>query len=702
MKSTMMTRLSLSAAALALGAPAIAQAPTETQTRTRTQTSADAAVTPQAERTGPVYGSFGIDLTAEDKAIDPGDDFWTYANGNWDKRTTIAADRTSAGASVLLADQAEQQVRDIMTDAARDPAAVGPGAKQFGDLYAGFMDQAAIERAGTAPLKPYFAKIDAAKDKEGLQKLFATTGYASPVELGQLPDPSDPTRYAAFAGQGSLGMGGRDYYLEQGPKYDAFRKAYRAYVEQMLTMAGIADASARADRIVALETEMAKVQWSPVQSRDLKAMIKPMDAAQRKALAPQFDWDLMQKTAGYGAFPVVIMGNSTALTGLGKIFAATPVSTWQDWMKFRFAAAMSPFLPKRFDDATFAFYGKTLSDQPEQRARWKRGIGVVNGAMGEAVGQVYVKRHYPPESEAKMNELIANLRAAYKARITANGWMDDATKKQALAKLAAFDPRVGHPVKYIDYSNLEVTRGDPLGNAVRAAEFDHQLDLSRLGKPVDRTLWGMTPQTVNAYYDPFNNQITFPAAILQPPYFDPKADPAVNYGAVGAIIGHEMGHGFDDQGSQFGPSGKFENWWTPEARAAFTKRTSALSNQYDAYEPIPGVHVKGALTLGENIGDLGGVETAYAAYQRYQADHGKAPVIDGLSGDQRFFLAYAQAWQAKLREGAARARLLTDPHSPPYYRVNGIVRNVDAWYSAFDVKPGDKLYLAPDDRVHIW
>jgi len=301
-----------------------------------------------------------------------------------------------------------------------------------------------------------------------------------------------------------------------------------------------------------------------------------------------------------------------------------------------------------------------------------------------------------------MGELIANLRAAYKDRITANGWMDEKTKTAALAKLAAFDPRVGHPVKYIDYTSLQVVRGDPLGNAIRAGEFQHQLDLSRLKAPVDRTLWDMTPQTVNAYYNPLANQITFPAAILQPPYFDPKADAAVNYGAIGAIIGHEMGHGFDDQGSLFGPTGKVENWWTPAAKTAFKARTGALSQQYDAYEPIPGVHVKGALTLGENIGDLGGVETAYAAYQKYQASHGKAPVIGGLTGDQRFFLSYAQAWQAKVREGAARARLLTDPHSPPYYRVNGIVRNVDAWYAAFGVKPGDKLYLAPAERVHIW
>ena len=371
-------------------------------------------------------------------------------------------------------------------------------------------------------------------------------------------------------------------------------------------------------------------------------------------------------------------------------------------MAFHFVSDHAQFLPKAFDEASFNFYSKTLNDVPEQRARWKRGVQLVNGALGESVGQIYVARHFPPESEAKMAELIANLRAALEERLKANGWMDAATKQAAVAKLAAFDPRIGHPVKYIDYSALRVDRGDLLGNALRSDQFDWNLQLSRLGKPVDRSLWGMTPQTVNAYYNPLSNQITFPAAILQPPYFDPRADPAVNYGAIGAIIGHEIGHGFDDQGSQFDGTGKYANWWSPAAKAAFTERTAALGKQYDGYEPIPGTHIKGALTMGENIGDLGGIEMAYAAYHRYLAAHGPAKVIGGLTGDQRFFLAYAQAWQSKVREGAARQRLLTDPHSPPFYRVNGIVRNVDAWYAAFNVKAGDKLYLPPEQRVHIW
>lgn len=684
-----LARFSLGAAAAVLAVAAAGAQTTPSQ---------PAAIQPAA---GPRYGTFGIDLSAQDRAVKPGDDFWTHANGAWDKRTPIDADRTSAGFMVRLTDEAETQVRQILDDAARDPAVLGPGARQLGDLYASYVDEAAIERAGYAPLRPYFARVDAATDRAALQRLFASIGYASPVDLGQLNDPADPTRYIVAVGQGSLGMP-QDYYLLPGAKYDAFRAAYRRYVEQVLALVGVPQPGERAVRIVALETAMAKVQWTPVQQRDLPAMLKPMDAAQRRALAPEFDWEGMLRTAGYGTRGKIIVSTDTALAALGKLFVATPVATWQDWIKFRFASDNADVLPRALDQAHFDFYGRTLNDQPAQRARWKRGVAAVNDAMGEAVGAIYVKRHYPPESEAKMAELIANLRAAYRERIERADWMDAATRSAALAKLAAFDPRVGHPVKYIDYAAFRVVRGDPLGNALRAAEFRHGLDLSRVDKPVDRTLWEMTPQTVNAYYDPLANQITFPAAILQPPYFDPKADAAVNYGAIGAIIGHEMGHGFDDQGSQFSASGKFENWWTPATRAAFTQRTGVLVSQFDQYEPIPGVRVKGQLTLGENIGDLGGVEAAYAAYRKYQQVHGQAPVIDGLTGDQRFFLSYAQAWQGKVREGALRARLLTDPHSPAYYRVNGIVRNVDAWYDAFGVKPGDKLYLAPKDRVRIW
>ena len=655
----------------------------------------------QTAKPAPRYGSFGVDLTAQKPSVKPGDDFWMYANGGWNDRVEIAADRASAGFGTQLSIEAEANVRAILDDMAKNPSAYGAGGKQVGDFYASWMDEAGIEKAGTAPLKPYLAKIDGVKNLDALQVLFATTGYASPIELGIIPDLADPTHYTAVTGQGGLGMP-RDYYLLEGAKYDAFRTAYRAYVQKIQELAGIPNAAAKADAIVALETAMAKVQWSPAESRDIAKLNDPQTQAGLKAKAPDFNWALMLKTAGLESTPSVLMTQNTAVTALGKLMTATPLATWKDYLAYRFVSDHAQFLPKVFDDTRFGFYSQTLSGVKVQRERWKRGIQLVNGALGEAVGAIYVAKYFPPAAEKQMAELIENLRGAYKDRITASTWVDDATKQKALAKLAAFEPRIGHPDKYIDYSSFKVVRGDLLGNAMRSGEFQHELELSRFGKPVDRTLWDMTPQTVNAYYNPLSNQITFPAAILQPPFFDPNADPAVNYGAIGAIIGHEMGHGFDDQGSQFGPTGKFENWWTDSAKKAFGERTAALVAQYDGYEAVPGTKVQGKLTLGENIGDLGGVEAAYGAFQKYQAEHGKAPVIGGLTGDQRFFLSYAQAWQTKLREDTARQYALIDPHSPAMFRVNGIVRNVDAWYKAFNIQPGDKLYLAPEQRVHIW
>ena len=677
MNTKALTRLALGVAALAIAIPTIAQV------------------------AKPRYGTFGIDLTSEDKAVKPGDDFWTYANGAWAARTTIPADKGGVGYGNILTDEAEANVHAILNDMAANPAAYGATGKQVGDFYASWMDQAGIEARGTAPLKPYLDRIAGVNDLTGLQTLFASVGYSSPIDVGIIPSLSDPTHYTAVVGQGGLGMQ-RDYYLLQGEKYDAFRAAYKAYIQHMLELAGIPDAGAKAAAIFALETAMAKEQWSPAESRDIAKLNDPETLAGLKAKAPDVDWALMLKTAGLDSSPTVLMANNTALTAMGKIMVATPLQTWKDYLAFHFISSHASFLPKAFDDAQFDFYSKTLGGVQVQRDRWKRGVQLMNGALGEAVGAIYVKKYFPAASKAKMGELIDDLRAAYAEKITNSTWMDAATKQKALAKLTAFEPRIGYPVKFIDYSSMKVDRNDVLGNAMSAAEFQHQLELSRFAKPVDRTLWGMTPQTVNAYYNPLANQITFPAAILQPPYFDPNADAAVNYGAIGAIIGHEMGHGFDDQGSQFGPTGKFENWWTPEAKKAYAAHTAALAAQYDTYEAIPGTKINGKLTLGENIGDLSGMEAAYAAYQRYQAKHGKAPVIGGLTGDQRFFLAFAQAWQSKVRDDLQRQALLGDPHSPAKYRVNGVVRNFDPWYKAFNIHPGNKLYLPPNERVHIW
>ena len=661
-------------------------------------------VTPSAQRgpAKPRYGSWGVDLAAMDKSVKPGDSFWHHVNGQWDRRTEMPSDRASIGVGVLLAEEAERQVRTIVEDLAKDGAKSGAIGQQVGDVYAAWMNEAGIEANGTSPLKPYLARIDAIANRTDLIKVFAAPGYMSPVGIVIIPDPADTTRYIAAAGQSGLGLPNRDYYLLEGEKYDAIRKAYRGYMVTLQRLAGIADAEAKADRVFALETAFAKVHWEPARQRDIKQIYNPMNRAQLTELAPQFEWTLFLQEMGLGGVDTVIAAEKSAITETGKMLDTVPLSTWKEYVSFHFINSNAAFLPRAFDDAKFEMFSKTLRGVPQQRERWKRGVQMLNGTLGEAIGRIYVERHYPPESSRQMAELIANLRAALHARITASPWMDDATKKEALAKLAAFDPRIGHPSKWIDYSSLRVDRGDVLGNALRAGEFSWKLQVDRLGKPVDRELWSMTPQTVNAYYNPLMNQIVFPAAILQPPYFDPAADPAVNYGAIGAIIGHEIGHGFDDQGRQFDATGRIRDWWTPAAAAEFAKRADRLGKQFDQFEPIPGTKINGKLTMGENIGDLGGLEMAYDAYRRSVAQHGEPKPVDGLTGDQRFFLSYAQAWRAKVREGAQRERLLSDPHSPPEQRVNGIVRNVDAWYKAFDVKPGDKLYLPPEERVRIW
>ncbi|MEO8454486.1 MAG: M13 family metallopeptidase [Sphingomicrobium sp.] len=649
----------------------------------------------------PVYGDWGYNPAAMDSSVKPGDDFWAYVNGTWDKNTQIAPDRASAGPFVTLSDAAERDVRQIVESLSNDPNRDQLG-QQVGDYYSSFMDTAAIDAAGTSPLKPYLAEIDAAKTRAELLALFVKPGIASPVDLDIDADFKDPTRYSAFASQATLGLPNREYYLDQSAKMKAHRAAYRDYIITVEKLAGLPGGEAAADRIIALETELSKAQWPAAERRDIDKIYNPMTRTQLTKLAPQFGWNSTLAKAGLAGAKSVIVTEPSAVAGAGKIFASTPISTWKEWLAFRFVSDHASVLPKPFDDARFAFYSKELSGVQEQRERWKRGVAAVNGALGEGVGEIYVRTHYPTESERQMKELIGNLRDAYQERIGSNGWMDEATRKAALEKLAAFEPRIGHPVKYIDYSSMQVAKADPLGNSIRAADFQWELQLKRFPRPVDRTLWGMFPQTINAYYNPLANQITFPAAILQPPFFDPNADPAANYGAIGAVIGHEMGHGFDDEGRKFDPKGALRDWWSPEAAKSYATRTDALVKQYNGFSPFPGLNVNGKLTLGENLGDLSGVEAAYAAYKKFTAQHGEPPVIEGLTGDQRFFIAYAQAWQGKVRDEALRQQVLADPHSPPKYRVNGIVRNIDGWYKAFNVQPGDKLYLPPEQRVHIW
>ncbi|WP_166039730.1 M13 family metallopeptidase [Sphingosinicella sp. YJ22] len=676
-------------------------APVYAQSQPRAAEARPPQVSPgSAARQGqPRYGSFGLDLAARDVAVDPGDDFFRYANGTWLNATEIPADRTSWSLWTVLSEDIEQQLRAIVTDAA---ASTDPAQRKVGDFYAAWMDEAGIEARGTAPLHPYLQRIAGIGNRDQLLATFATPGFVSPVGVGIIPNLADPTRYTAVAGQGGLGMPNRDYYLREGAEYDRYRAAYRDYIVQLHTLAGIADGAARADRIIALERRIAEAHWTPERSRDIAAINNPMTRAQLMELAPQFEWETYLQRRGLGAAETVIATQTTAIQGIGRLLDEVPLDTWKEYLAFHFINSYANYLPRAFDEAKFNFFSRTIAGQEQQRDRWKRGLGLVNAALGEAVGRIYVERHFPAESRRQMDELITNLRTAFGERLRTLDWMDDETRAQALAKLDSFEPRIGHPEVWIDYSNYQVDRGDLLGNMVRAAEFGWNLQLSRFPNPVDRRLWGMNPQIINASYNPLMNQITFPAGILQAPFFDPNADPAVNYGAIGAVIGHEIGHGFDDQGRRFDPTGRVRDWWTAASAERFTERTTRLGQQYSQYSPLPGLNVNGQLTMGENIGDLGGLEMAYAAYRRHVAQHGEPPVLNGLTGDQRFFLSWAQVWRSKQREGATRQRVLTDPHSPDEYRVNGAVRNIDAWYRAFNVTPDDALYLPPEQRVHIW
>ncbi|MBI0476395.1 M13 family peptidase [Sphingomonas sp. MA1305] len=655
-----------------------------------------------AAQTGaPRYQPWGLELKDMDRSVKPGDDFYNYALGTWLRDHPIPADKVGAGYNYDLPDEIEDQVRRIVEQAAATPTS--PTASKVGDFYAAWMDDRAIEAHGLAPLKPWLARIDAVQTRPQLIQLMMRPGYAAPINIGISTDADDPTHYMADAGQARLGLPTRDYYLLTGEKYDAIRRAYRAYLIRLQDLAGISDAAAKTDRIIALETRLSQDQWTPEQRRDPVKTHNPMTRTQLTALAPEMDWTPTLAAMGLGGAAKVNVSEPSAVAAASKRLGDVPLSTWKEWMTVRFLSNAAPFLPKAFDQANFDFYSKTLRGVPEQRARWKRGMALIDDALGEAVGAIYVQQYWSPATQAKADELVADMQAAYKDKIDAATWMDDATRKAALAKLATFDPRVGHPKKWIDYSTLTVSRTDPLANNLAVADFQWRLQLQRFPKPVDRGLWYMTPQTVNAYYDPTMNQITLPAAILQPPFFDASADPAVNYAETGATtIGHEMGHGFDDQGRQFDESGRLRDWWSKDTAAKYNVQADRLANQFDQYEPIPGVHIKGRLTLGENLADLGGLETAYAAYRRYVARHGEPPVLNGMTGDQRFFLAFAQAWQGKRRDEAVRQQLLSDPHSPDKYRVNGIVRNFGPWYRAFDVKPGDAMYLPPEQRVSIW
>jgi putative endopeptidase len=686
-------------AALVTAATCAAGPVEEKQVPVTTPAAAAAEATPAAAHA--TIGDFGLDLSAGNPQVKPGDDFFAYANGTWFQHFAIPSDHSSFGPFDKLDELSKERVRGIIEQAVAAHGAPGTPEQQIGDYYAAYMDEAAIEASGLKPVQGDLKRISEATTRLDIARLFGEPGFVSLFDV-QLPaDFKNPDRYCVFISESTLGLPDRDYYLKDDPQLKAIREQYVAYIAQMLTLGGVADATAKARDIMAFETAASKVQWPIDKRRDVDAIYNPRSKEQLLSFAPGFPWQVFLEAQQLGARQDVVLGELGAVGDLAALFDRTNLATLKAFLTFHYLSSHAPYLPKRFDQARFAFYGETMRGQPQQRERWKRAVDAVDDALGEAVGRLYVARYFPPESKAKMQQLVADLEAALSERIDVLDWMTPPTKTRAHEKLAAFTPKIGYPDKWKDYSALTIRRDDLIGNVRRAAEWQWNYQVERLDKPVDRAEWQMTPQEINAYYNPSNNEIVFPAAILQPPFFDPNADAAVNYGAIGAVIGHEMGHGFDDQGRKFGPDGSMQDWWTPKDAQVFSARTARLIKEFSGFEALPGLKVNGANTIGENIGDLGGLNMAHEAY-RISLKGQPAPVIEGLTGDQRFFLAYAQVWREKYRDGALRELVMSDVHSPSQFRVNGPLPNIDAWYAAFDVQAGDKLYIKPEERVRIW
>jgi putative endopeptidase len=657
----------------------------------------------------PELGTWGVDLTAIDKSVKPGDDFSEYVNGTWEKKTTIPADRTSVGAFQNLRILSETRMKAIIAELAAKPdAQLSVEERKLRDLYTAFTDVKALDAAGLKPAAADLAAIDHAKNLADVAALMSAPrlGIASVFDLNIGVDEKDPNSYSVVVSQGGLGLPDRDYYLRDDAALAKQRDAYKAYLADMLTLAGVKDAAPRAAAIYDLETKIAQLHWTRAENRDEDKTYNPMTVSDLKKLVPDFPWDSYFAAAsvpmtGPKGERVVVVTQKSAFPGLGKLFAATPLSVWKDYMTVHYLHAHAAFLPKAFDARDFAFYGTVLLDQPQQLDRETRGVHLLDGELGDALGKIYVAKYFPPIAKAKAQELVANLIKTYDADIRTLSWMSKETREKALEKLHKFTPYVGYTDKWIDYANYTVKPGMLLDDTEAGVEFEWNRQVKRLDQPVDKAEWGMTPQTVNAYYDPSANKIVFPAAILQAPFFDPNADDAVNYGGIGAVIGHEMSHGFDDQGAKYDGNGVLRDWWTADDFKAFKARTDALSAQFDAYEALPGLHVIGANTLGEDIADLAGITIAYKAY--HLSLNGKpAPVLDGYTGDQRFFLSYGQIWRQKVRDNTLRAQVLSNEHAPGNFRVISATRNTDAWYDAFHAQPGEKYYLPPDKRVHLW
>jgi len=651
----------------------------------------------------PVAMTSGLDKAGMDAGVRPQDSLFGAMNGTWLKNTPIPADKSDYGTFTQLDDLSNERVKAIIEGLAAKPQTPGTVNAKIGDFYTSYMDTAAIDKAGLRPLWPYLAQIDAVKDRKELMALMGqwVSFVDLPIGLAVVTDAKDPKIYSAAAGQGGLGLNDRDYYLKKDERFAKARKAYVEYMRRLLAIQGSKNSVVVASAVMNLETKLARVQWTQEANRDPVRTYNPMTLAQLRGKAPDIDWKAWLAAGELGDAPFVSVAQPSYFWALDKLVKSEPLDVWKAYLRVHLMDALALELPADVRDARFQFHGVAMTGVKTDRARWERAVSTLNDSMGEAIGQVYVSEYFPPAYKARMVELVDNLMKAYAQSIDGLTWMSPATKVEAHAKLAKYGIKIGYPDHWRDYTALDVKAGDALGNTVRAAQFEYHRRAVRNNKPVDRTEWDMTPQTVNAYYDPPKNEIVFPAAILQPPFFDMKADDASNYGAIGAVIGHEISHGFDDEGSQYDGDGKLRNWWTAEDRKAFEAITSKLDAQYSAYEPLPGVHVKGKLTMGENIADLSGLQIAYKAW-KLSLNGKPAPVIDGLTGEQRFYYGFSQAWREKDRDEAMLHLVTTNPHSPPEFRADGASINSDGFHEAFATKPGDKMWKAPGDRIRLW
>ncbi|PIB29033.1 peptidase M13 [Maribacter sp. 4U21] len=638
-----------------------------------------------------------------DTSVEPGNDFTGYVNGTWVKNTEIPADKSSYGVGYIVHEESEENVKKIIEESASGDFEKGSDEQKVGDLFQSYMDMEKRNELGVTPLKAEFDKVDAIGNYDELATYFAYAnkyGINAPLSLFVYQDLKDPTIYTVYTWQAGLGLPDREYYLKDDERSKEIQTKYVEHIEKMFDLAGLPNGSKAAKTVMDLETSIASKHLEKEKTRDLVGLYNMFPVDTLANIMPKFNWTNYLTEAGLAdqkKLGVLMLDYTKALD---KIITSTNLETWKTYLKWSVLDANASRLNEALDKQNWEFYSKELRGTKEQRPMWRRGVSTVNGTLGEVVGKVYVKRHFPPEAKEDMETLVENLLKAYEVSIKDLDWMSEATKKEALDKLSKFTPKIGYPDEWKSY-DIDINPDDLFGNLRRSSLMEYNRELAKLGQPIDKDEWGMTPQTVNAYYNPTMNEIVFPAAILQPPFFDLDAEDAVNYGAIGAVIGHEIGHGFDDMGSTFDGDGAMRNWWTDADKEEFKKRTGALVEQYNGYEVLPDLNVNGEFTLGENIGDLGGLSIALKAYKMSLGEN-EAPVMDGFTGEQRVFIGYAQAWRNKARDEAIRVQISTDPHSPAALRVNGIVRNVPEFYTAFDIKETDSLYLAPEERVKIW